>query len=331
MGRLTALLVVVACCTASADGPRGELVTRDVYLMGTRARLATPDPTRERGLATLATALDVLERAERELSTWRESSAISALNRHPVGVPWHAGPTLCRTFEEVWRWHAASGGAFDPAIGRLLAAWDVHGDGAIPAPPARARASAASGLALLAFDRTKCTLTRQGDVAIDVGAFGKGEALDRIEAALGNVPWMVDLGGQISVGGVGPQEGWTVAIAHPCRRDQPYLHVQLRDGSLATSGGSERDITVDGIRISHIFDPRTGRPASFDGSVSVWHRSGLAADALSTALFVMGPEEGLRWAESRGIAAIYLIPEHGTVRMAVSPAFRNRFGRLQGN
>ncbi|MBI3047150.1 MAG: FAD:protein FMN transferase [Acidobacteria bacterium] len=327
--KAVAVLLLTSCAAAAASGAASTLVTRDVYLMGTRARLATAAPTRDQGLATLATALDVLERAEQDLSTWRESSAISGLNRHPVGVPWHAGPTLCRTFDEVWRWHAATGGAFDPAIGRLLAAWDVHGDGAIPAPDVRVRASAASGLALLAFDRTACTLTRRGDVAVDVGAFGKGEALDRVEAALGNVSWMVDLGGQISVGGAGPAEGWTVAIAHPRRRDQPYLHVQLRDGSLATSGGSERDITVDGVRIAHIFDPRTGWPASFDGSVTVWHRRGLAADALSTALFVMGPEEGLPWAESHGFAAIYLIPEGGTVRLAVSRAFRERFGAVQ--
>jgi thiamine biosynthesis lipoprotein len=321
-----ALLVVAACAAASADGLRLELVTRDAYLMGTRTRLAAFAPARDAGLATLAGALDVLERTERELSTWRESSDVSALNRHPVGIPWQAAPSLCRTFGEVWRWHDETGGAFDPAIGRLLAAWDVHGDGARPTPQAAARAAAASGLGLLAFDLTACTLTKRGEVTLDVGAFGKGDALDRVEAALGSGAWLIDLGGQVSVGGPGPAGAWTVAVAHPRDRDRPYRHVQLREGSLSTSGGSERDVTVGGVRISHIFDPRTGRPATFDGSVTVWHRRGLAADALSTALFVMGPNEGLRWAEPRGIAALYLVPGPGdAVRAAATRAFTDRF------
>ena len=326
MMRLAALLVVAAAVGTTAGSIRLELVTREVYLMGTRAHLAAFAPGRDAGLATLAAALDVLEDTERELSTWRESSDVSRLNRHPAGVPWQASPSLCRTFDAVWRWRDNTGGAFDPAIGRLLAAWDIRGDGVRPAADAAARAAAASGLGLLAFDRSACTLTKRGEVTIDVGAFGKGEALDRIEAALGSGPWLIDLGGQVSVGSPGPAGGWTVAIAHPRQRDRPYRHVELREGSLSTSGGSERDVTVDGVRISHIFDPRTGRPAAYDGSVTVWHRRGLAADALSTALFVMGPDEGLAWAEARGIAALYLVPGPGdAVRAAATRAFRERF------
>lgn len=325
MTRWAVLAAVAACAAASAEA-RLELVTREVYLMGTRAHLAAFAPARDAGLATLAAALDVLERTEHELSTWRESSDVSALNRHPVGVPWPASQSLCHTFDDVWRWHDDTGGAFDPAIGRLLAAWDIHGDGARPTPDAAARAAAASGLGLLAFDRAACTLTKRGEVTIDVGAFGKGEALDRVEAALGRGTWLIDLGGQVSVGGPRPAGGWTVAIAHPLHRDRPYHHLKLREGSLSTSGGSERDIRVDGVRVSHIFDPRTMRPAGFEGSVTVWHRRGLAADALSTALFVMGPKEGLRWAEARGIAALYLVPAPGgAVRAAATRAFSERF------
>jgi thiamine biosynthesis lipoprotein len=329
MKPLTALLLAAAGVTASADNGRLELVTREAYLMGTRARLAAFAPSREDGRATLAAALDVLERTDRELSTWRDASDVSALNRHPIGVPWQAAPALCRTFLDVWRWHEDTGGAFDPGIGRLLAAWDIHGQGTVPTPETAARAAAASGLRLFAFDRASCTLTKRGDAVLDVGAFGKGDALDRVEAALGGGPWLIDLGGQVSVGGAGPEGGWTVDIADPRHRDRAYRQVRLREGSLSTSGGSERDLMVDGVRIAHHFDPRTGRPAAFDGSVTVWHRSSLAADALSTALFVMGPDEGLRWAETRDVAALYLIPRNGSVRAVASRAFAALFGKLE--
>jgi thiamine biosynthesis lipoprotein len=232
-------------------------------------------------------------------------------------------------FTALSEWQALSGGAFDPSIGRLIQAWDVHGEGRIPSTEALARARASSGFRHLDFDAVQCTVTRRADVVIDVGAFGKGEALDRLEQQLDDRPWMVDFGGQVSVHGVPPgQGGWPVSIAHPLDRQRAYVEVILRTGSLSTSGGSERDLVVDGRRISHHLDPRTGGPAAFNGSVTVWHRRALIADILSTALFVMGPDDGLRWAESRGIAACYLVPDgHGEISIRATAAFRKSVRR----
>lgn len=318
-----ALAVAMTAVLSAQDAP--QLVVRDVYLMGTRASLATYARSRDAGLAALQSALTALERTEAELSTWRESSEISTLNRQPVGTPWHATPATCRLLDEVWRWHAASGGAFDPAIGQLLTAWDVHGEGAVPNAVDQARAAKTSGLTLLTFDSARCTATRLSYVAIDVGAFGKGEALDRAAALMGRDPWMIDLGGQVSAGGL-TGDGWPVAIAHPRNRKRPHMRVTLRHGSLSTSGGSERDVTVNGTRVGHIFDPRTGRPAPFAGSVTVWHERGLVADILSTALYVMGPDEGLRWAAANQVAALYLIPEGSSVHTRMTAAFQTTSG-----
>jgi thiamine biosynthesis lipoprotein len=315
-----AVLLAIASIPVASDTQ--QLVTRDAYLMGTRAQLATYAITRDAGLAALESGLRVLEDAERELSTWRADSDISALNRHPVGAPWQATPRVCRVLADVIDWSAATGSAFDPTVGRLLEAWDIHGGGRVPDRDALSRARSASGLALLTFDPRACTVTRTMDVTVDVGAFGKGEALDRVAAALGATPWMVDLGGQVSAGGAPPPGGaWPIAIAHPRRRDQPHLTVRLTGGSFSTSAGSERDLHVNGVRIGHILDPRTGTPAPFDGSVTVWHQRGLVADILSTALYVLGPDAGLRWAEDRGVAAAYLIPDAAGVRIVTTRAF----------
>ena len=321
--KTVAPLVLAVCVALSADDTALVLVSRDVYLMGTRARLSAHAETHDRGVAALESALGAIEAAEEELSTWRQSSQMSALNRHPVGEAWTATPRVCRMLVDLWKWHRATGGAFDPAIGRLLAAWDVHGDGAVPTDDARVAALASSGLALLGFDDRDCTVTRRADVTIDGGAFGKGEALDRVTDVLGDMPWMIDIGGQIAVGGRSPRDGaWPIGIAHPRQRDVPVLQIEMRKGSLSTSAGSERDLDVNGTRVGHVLDPRTGRPAPFSGSVSVWHERGLAADVLSTALYVMGPEEGIPWADSRDIAVCYLIPEQGTLRVEMTRAFR---------
>jgi len=320
--RTVALLAVASLTAMSAQRDAPVLVSRDVVLMGTRAVLSTYADSRTAGLATVNAALTVLEGADAELSTWRPSSAISTLNRQPVGMPWSATPRLCRMFGDIATWHHATDGAFDPAIGRLLTAWDVHGDGAIPSPEALVAAVASSGMGLFAVDTGRCRVTRLADAALDVGAFGKGEALDRVAAAVGDDPWMIDLGGQVSVGGhVPPDGGWRVAVADPRRRDQAALDLHLASGSLATSAGSERDLEVNGMRVGHVLDPRTGQPVTFEGSVTVWHERGLAADALSTALFVMA-EEGLPWAEARDLAVLYLIPDGETLRIEATRAFR---------
>jgi thiamine biosynthesis lipoprotein len=299
-------------------------VEREAYLMGTRVRLAVLERDRTAALAALETAMESLEETEAILSTWREDSAISQLNRFPVGKPW-AASSLCAMFDDIYRWQRATAGSFDPAIGALLQAWGIHDGGRVPSRDEIATGLAKSGLDRLTFDRDACTVTRTTDVTLDVGAFGKGEALDRAAARLKDVAWMIDLGGQVSVGGSRTDGSpWTIDIAHPAARDQPLVRVNMRDGSLSTSAGSERDQNVNSRRVGHILDPRTGSPAAFSGSVTVWHQRGLVADILSTALYVMGPDKGIFWAETHGVSALYLIPDSDDVRVRVTSSFERR-------
>jgi thiamine biosynthesis lipoprotein len=266
-----------------------------------------------------------LEQAEQQLSTWRADSAISRLNRTPVGQPWRPDDVLCQLFDALFEWQATTGGTFDPSIGALTGAWQIHENGKVPSDGELRDARERSGLHQLAFDRQPCLITRRADVTIDVGAFGKGEALDRTRRVLAGSAWMIDLGGQVAVGGTPPDgKPWLVPVAHPVKRDQPIMRVLLTSGSLATSGSSERDLKVGDTRVGHILDPRTGRPAPFVGSVVVWHERALVADILSTALYVMGPEDGLAWATAREFAAAYLVPDTGSVRVAATPDFKVR-------
>ena len=332
MTRIVALVLLsLAGCSALFTPAPLDPVVRDVYLMGTRARLTSYARTRAQGLARLEDALSVLEATEQELSTWVDESAISRLNHWPVGDPWHAAGSLCGLFSKLYTLRSMTGGAFDPAVGTLVDAWDLHGVGRVPTAAEIDSALGHSSLAQLAFDHASCNLTRTTPVMIDVGAFGKGEGLDRIAAVGIAGPWMIDLGGQLAVSGLPPgATAWRVGLAHPLDRSREVLALALPSGSLSTSAGSERDLTVGSERVGHILDPRTGQPATFRGSVSVWHERGLYADALSTALYVMGPDEGLPWAASLDLAVAYLIPDGDDVRVRATPAFEPLFDGRPG-
>lgn len=316
-------LAVAAAAVFLAGEP--QLVEHSAYLMGTRATVRVWSESRAEGLALVDAAIRELDLTEQQLSTWIPDTPLAAINRQPLNIPTQTDASLCTVLDAVAEWQAQTRGTFDPAIGALLDAWDVHGEGRVPSAGELAAALDASGFRHLDFDPEHCTITRRRNVRIDSGAFGKGEALDRAARALGERAWMIDLGGQVSVRGTAPGgRGWPIAIADPEERSRPVLEIMLQRGSLSTSGRSERDHTVGRRRIGHIIDPRTGVPAAFNGSVSVWHESGFVADVLSTALFVMGPEKGLPWAEARGFAACYLqVGAAGHVTSTMTAAFRH--------
>jgi thiamine biosynthesis lipoprotein len=140
-------------------------------------------------------------------------------------------------------------------------------------------------------------------VLFEEGAFGKGYALDRMLALLDGEA-LINFGGQIIVRGA-----HEVTIADPANRDLPVLALTIADASLSTSAGA------------HILDPRTGKSVGDRGSASVIANDALTADILSTALYVMGEDDGLRWAAANNVAAIFI---NGNRTIRLSPAARER-------
>ena len=321
------LYLAVAACHHSPPPVRVE---RTVVLMGTRATFVAEASERANGLARIERMVRVVEATEAELSTWRDDSALSALNRQSPGAPFSVSTTVCELLGRLEGWRQATAGAFDPAVGSLIDVWGLRAAGRRPDEVELRAAAGRAGWPRLGFDREACTVTRQADVTLDAGAFGKGEALDRVRAAERGHPgaWLIDLGGQVAVSGAAAGSVWTVALAHPTRRDTPVAEVTLAGGSLATSAGSERTITLDtGVRVGHILDPRSGVPVDRPMSVTVWHQDAFTADVLSTALYVMGPDAGFEWAAARNFAACFIAPAAGTDEAAfrATPAFDQRF------
>jgi len=298
--------------------------------MGTLCTFVLFSSDSARAAGDMESLIHVLEATDRELSTWKENSILSRLNGQPIGLPFQVGLPIYNLLVSLRNWSEATERAFDPTVGYLMKTYESRSGGRWPSSAAVAAALQNTGMQYYDFAGDPGWVVKTRDIEIDSGAFGKGEALDRLlGAAKSDSRWLVDLGGQVLVCGTPPDDGlWHVAVAHPKKRNEAYFSIGLKSGSLATSGGSERDLKVDNRRMGHILNPNLGRPAEFAGSVSVWHETALVADILSTALYVMGPKQGLLWADSRYIAVCYLkLDQHGDVEMISSRAFKDYFFR----
>lgn len=334
----SALLALVLPLLAPAPPAR---LQRVLPLMGTVLELTVEAEDRAAALAASERAVRALEAAEARLSTWREDSELSRLNRAPVDEPVPLSPDLAAELRAVSRCFEETGGAFDPGIGAVLDAWGIRTGGRTPSPAQLRRAAAGGGMASLRLAelggaddagrrRLAASRLRPG-LRLEEGAWGKGAGLDRAVAALaaGELPVraLLDLGGQVSAAGGGT--AWRVAVAHPRQRDRPVLELSLSEGSVSTSGGSERSLTVDGRRVSHLFDPRTGLPAEDFGSLTVVAGSGLLADCLSTGLYVLGSQAALAWAaEHPGIEVLVLEGTGEEVRARLTPGLARRLTPL---
>src|SRR5687768_14796698 len=295
-------------------------VHRESVVMGTRLLVDIRHPGREAALEAAEAALAEIERLDRVLTTWDLQSPMSRLNRAPVGLPVRPEPEVFELLAEARAWSIRTGEAFDASIGALVDAWGLRRGGAVPGPEAIATAMEASGPGAITLGVRSGTLIRHHpDAWIDTGCFGKGAALRSAARELvprGVRSALLDLGGQLlAIGRDGStDDSWAVAVAHPSRRREPVAHLRVEDASVSTSGNSERVVRAHGGTIGHLLDPRTGRPAPVWGSVTVVAEDALAADVLSTALYVMGPEAGFEWV--RGLAhegALFLEERDGAL------------------
>ena len=297
----------VGCSERQAAAPRsGEVVERRLTAMGTSLHITVEAPERRAALLASEDAVRAIAAVEERLSTWTEDSE------------------LARDLERARHWWQETAGAFDPAVGPLVEAWDLRGAGRVPSADVLDAALAASGFEQFELDADGLT-RRHIACALEEGAFGKGIGLDAAAEALraaGISSATIDLGGQVLR--LGEEAGATISIAHPDDRMSPLCDLVLRGGSVATSGNSERAIEIDGERYGHLLDPRTGQPAPDFGSVTVLAECGIDADCLATALFVMGPEEALAFASHHdGIEVVVVESGSEELRVRATPGLES--------
>lgn len=284
-----------------AGGSRIHGFARTRLLMGTTLSIETRAAITTD--AAIEAAFDCVAALERSLSDWDDASELARLSN--AGGAWVGlSEPLATVLARAAAWRDASSGAFDPCLGALtrLARTDALPSGG----DALAEIVRTAGAGALELDGARARLPRVG-TRLDLGAIGKGFALDRAAAELerrGVHSALLDFGGQLLALDAPPGEpGWRASVRDPAHPETTLPLPPLARVSVACTADYERGRVVDGRRVSHVLDPRTGRPIEGVLGALVLHANATDADALSTTLFVLGAEAGERFAREHALRA----------------------------
>jgi thiamine biosynthesis lipoprotein len=258
-------------------------------------------------------AFELLDDLEDQLTVYRDHSEVSRLNATAASRPVRVEARLFALLEQAQQLTRDTDGAFDVAAGALIKAWGFfRGPRRVPSEEERREVMERVGSRLVELDAASQTVRfLRGGVEINLGAIGKGYALDRMAESLAKIPAALLHGGSSSVYAKGdPQgRGWRVRLRHPWLPERTLADVWLRDRALGTSAATFQHLEHEGKKLGHVLDPRTGWPASGMASVSVVAPTGAVADALSTAFYVGGVELARRYCEGHPEVGAVLLPD----------------------
>jgi thiamine biosynthesis lipoprotein len=316
--------------------PQRALTELQGATMGTSYTVKLVELAGELEPAGIQAQIDViLENINRQMSTYLDDSELSRFNRS-ASTDWtDVSPQLAEVLEQAQQLSALTNGAFDVTVGPLVNAWGfgpAPGEDEMPAEQTIREAMSRVGYQALQVRRSPSAVRKdRPDLYVDLSAIAKGYAVDAVAGylqALGVDDYMVEIGGEIRARGRNARDTlWRIAIETPSSGSR-VLHtvIELDDVGIATSGDYRNYFEQAGRRYSHTIDPATGRPVTHGlASVTVADPSTMRADALATALMVLGPEAGYRFAEQHGLAAFFIVKGEDGFYDRETPAFRRYF------
>ncbi len=304
------LLFFASSCQAN----RGPAYEERADIMGTVFTITIDGPGDHKRAAQAA--FDEIRRIDRLMSTYKDDSEISEVNRLACKAPVSVGPnfwnvvTACRLYSNM------SNGSFDPTVYPLMKMWGfTRHEGRLPSGEEMKKTVPLLGFEKVRLDESARTIsfTREG-MGLDFGGIAKGYAVDRAIEVLkgfGVTSAIVDAGGNFyALGTPADRAYWRAGIRHPLRADEVIARLPVAGKGVSTSGNYERFFEIGGKKYCHIMDPRTGWPVEGMLSATVIADSAMAADALSTAVFVLGQEKGMQLIEQLpGVEGMLILPE----------------------
>jgi thiamine biosynthesis lipoprotein len=278
--------------------------------MGTLANVTVVAEDEDTAQKSIAEAFETFEEVERLMSYHNPDSQINIINRDAHNSPVKADESIFLVLQNAVEFSRLTGGAFDITVAPLIDLWNAAADAnELPAKEEieAARAKVGSDKLILDTDQKTVQFAVEG-MKIDLGGIAKGYAIDQAIEAIrksGALGGMVDIGGDIRVFGKPPRNRklWSIGLQDP--RDKSEIIpgsfrsiIQVEDAAVTTSGDYRRYVSIQGQKFSHIINSATGQSAQDLSSVTIISASALKADALATAVTVLGAEKGMELIES---------------------------------
>lgn len=294
---LFVLLLLTGILVSCHFRPKDLMVKRSQLLMGTLVEITVVSDDETRANEAINAAFREIKRLEDIMSTYIPSSDISRVNAaaglHPVKVH----EDLIRAVKRGLEFTELSGGAFNIAMGPAIDLWNVTQSDRIPLQDELEQVRPLLDYRnVIINEQEKTIFLKKKGMKINLGGIGKGFAGDyacRVLKNFGIKGGIVAVAGDVRVFGRKPDGSvWTIGIKHPRNKDDIIAAIHLTDGAVSTSGDYERFFIKKGKRYHHIISPETLQPAQGFQSVSVIAKDAVTSDALSTAIFVLGPKRG---------------------------------------
>ena len=340
---LPAGVMALAGCSGTARSP--DLARLDGSIMGTGYSVlfgGEQNGSQVSGVAVDALGAKIyaaLQDVDAHMSTWRPESELSRFNNSDSRDWQSISQGTAGVISNALQTSAKTAGAFDATIAPLVDLWGF-GAGAQPGaknskPADRAIRTrlAQVGYQSIEVDRDRGAIRKlKAGTRLDLSGIAKGYAVDRVASVLdelGLESYLVEVGGELKARGRKPDGStWKVAIERPSSgRREAFRALQLEGRSIATSGDYRNFFASGGQRYSHSIDPRTGQPVNHElASVSVVADSAVTADALSTALIILGPADAMAFAERHDIAAHLILKSGTSLKEVYSRAFEPLLG-----
>lgn len=272
----------------------------------------------------------LLEEVNDQMSTYRKDSELSRFNQHQTSEPFEVSPQTATVVKEAMRLNGLTLGALDVTVGPLVNLWGFGPEARpdiVPSDQELAARKANVGIHHLSIDGNKLSKDIP-NLYVDLSTIAKGWGVDVVAdylQAQGIKNYMVEVGGEMRLKGLN-REGiaWRIAIEKPTVNERSIQEIiEPGDMAVATSGDYRNYFESNGVRYSHIIDPKTGKPINHKVvSVTVLNKSSMTADGLATGLMVLGEERGMKIANDNNIAVFMIVKTEDGFKELASEAYK---------
>ncbi len=280
----------------------------------------------------------LLEEINRQMSTWREDSEITQFNNYSKSDWFPVSKDFAFVMQGALNLCEMSNGVFDITVGRLVNLWGFgpgNKESEIPGDDSIKTKMKLVGCDNIVVKTIPPSIKKElPEVYCDLSGIAKGFGVDKIAEHLDSLQitnYLIEIGGELYAKGRNHlDEDWKIGISTPDTEFGLQKVVSLKDFSIATSGDYRNYFEKNGVRYSHTIDPRTGKPITHKlVSVSVITKSCMTADGLATAITVLGPEEGYKFALKENLSVFMIVKEDEGFKELMTPEFEEILSEIR--